>query len=158
MQNCKQKLSIAIVQKKLSLTSCAHKSYRSFDAILRFFMHYFNVQLLYALLELLTHLWNIVNWKLFYEPFLLRILHAILYFNCQCLYAIYILTSRASIAAKPTSKLVPTSLVPTMIIEQAWAELGQAPNSQLSCTAITRFRNILGPNKVTIILIKESCW
>ena len=58
LQKCKQKLSFAIVQtkvifcnsasksyllqqckQKLSLTGCAHKSYRSFDAILRFFTH-----------------------------------------------------------------------------------------------------------------------
>merc|ERR1711873_45877 len=46
-QRCKQvikfdsayKISIAILQTKLSLATCAHKSYRSFDAILRFFSY-----------------------------------------------------------------------------------------------------------------------
>ena len=60
LQQCKQKLTIAVVHKKvfvdcssaiksyqvykcrqkLSLVSCAHKSYRSFDAILRFFIYF----------------------------------------------------------------------------------------------------------------------
>ena len=102
LQKCKQKLSFAIVQtkvifcnsasksyllqqckQKLSLTGCAHKSYRSFDAILRFLWHkswYADEMWTYEILILFSPLDFSVILYFWRQPFS-RILAVILKFD-----------------------------------------------------------------------------